>query len=530
MISFCNQAAAKLLETDTDYPVGKVFAELIQLFDDDGGKPIDDPITHVLQTGKTLRLNMFSSVRTVLGKHQPIADSVAPVRDSGGMIIGAVFVFQDVRDARQMTEKLSYQARHDQMTGLPNRIGFEEALRQAIATAVDHNEVHYLLYMDLDHFKVVNDTCGHAAGDKLLKDVSALLRARLRPTDLLARLGGDEFAVILKSATAAAATRVADNLIVAVKDYQLIYEGRTFKIGLSVGAAEINSLNIDASMIMAQADTACYAAKTSGRGRCQVYQAEDAEIQQAQRSLDWAQRIESALDQRRFEVYLQRIVDHERKEIGFETLIRMRGEEGQLIPPEAFIPAAKRMGWLTRIDQWMVREVMELARRRSEAGDGGSLSINLSAKSVGDPVFVDWILSILDGARLDSRLLRFEITETEQLEATTTSTRLIGELRARGFKVWLDDFGVGYNSFDLLKRLPVDGLKIDISFTRDLLQDPVDRVMVEAIVSIGKAMKLELLAEGVENEETLEALAAMGVRYFQGHLFHKAEAAHKVGR
>lgn len=530
IITFCNQAAAKLLETDPEYPVGKVFAELVHLFDDDEGKPIDDPITRVLASGQTLRLNMFSSVRTVLGKRQPIADSVAPVRNAAGAVIGAVFVFQDVRDARLMTEKLSYQARHDQMTGLPNRLGFEEVLNQITASSVKNNEVHFVLFMDLDHFKIVNDTCGHAAGDKLLKDVSALLRARLRPTDMLARLGGDEFAVILKGANAAAAARVAENLLTAIKDYQLIYEGRTFKIGLSVGAAEINSANHDASMIMAQADTACYAAKTSGRGRYSIYQADDAEIQQAKRSLDWAQRIESALDNKRFELHLQRIVDEKRAPVGFETLIRMRSEEGKLVSPEAFIPAAKRMGWLTRIDQWVVREAIELAHHRGETGLQGYLSINLSAKSVGDPVFVDWMLPVLDSYKLGHNLLRFEITETEQLEASPTAFRLITALRERGFKVWLDDFGVGYNSFDLLKRLSVDGLKIDISFTRDLLHDPVDRVMVEAIVSIGKAMKLELLAEGVENEQTFRELSAMGVHLFQGHLFHQAEPASTLGR
>lgn len=528
-ITFCNEAAAKLLETDTEYPVGKRFDEVVQLFNDDaGGKPIADPIAQVLKSGEVMRLNMFSSVRTVLGRQQPIADSVAPVRDAKGAVIGAVFVFQDVRDARQMTEKLSYQARHDQLTGLPNRLAFGERLQQALKTAHDSGAVHYLLFMDLDHFKIVNDTCGHAAGDKLLREVSALLRARLRPADYLARLGGDEFAVILDNSSPPAAHRVAENLITAIQDYHLVSEGRTFKIGLSVGIAEINAVSADASMVMAQADTACYAAKTSGRGRYQMYQADDLEIQQAERSLDWAQRIESALHDGRFEVYLQRIVGRERELLGYETLIRMCGEQGQVIPPEAFISAAKRMGWLTRIDQWMVREALALARRRSAAGLEGYLSINLSAKSVGDPVFVDWMLAEIDSYRLGTDLLRFEITETEQLEANSTEFRLISELRERGFQVWLDDFGMGYNSFDLLKRVEVDGLKIDISFTRDLLHDPVDRVMVEAIVSIGKAMNLQLLAEGVENEATYTELMALGVHLFQGHLFHRAEAAGKA--
>ncbi len=527
VITFCNQAAAKLLETDPEYPLQKAFGELIHL-SDDGGRPIADPVARVLQSGAALRLSLFSTIRTVQGKHLPVADSVAPVRDQNGAVIGTVFVFQDVSDTRQMTEKLAFQARHDQLTGLPNRFAFEEALQACLASAASKGEIHLLLYIDLDHFKIVNDTCGHAAGDKLLREVSALLRSRLRPSDYLARLGGDEFAVLLYGSSTAAANRVAENLIQAVKDYHLFYDGRTFKAGLSVGISEINAGNCDGSAVMAQADTACYTAKDLGRGRCQVYRTDDAQIMHARRNMDWSQRIEHALDANRFEVYLQKIVDRERAMVGFEALIRMQGDEGRVIGPDAFLPAAKRMGLMVRIDQWMAREVLELVHHRKigpNPDDKFYISINLSAKSAGEPAFVDWMLALIDQYSIGKELLRFEITETEQLQATETESRLVTELRQRGFKVWLDDFGMGYNSFDLLKRMAVDGLKIDRSFTGDLLRDPVDRALVEAIVSIGNAMNLELLAEGVEDEEAYRALAGMGIHYFQGHLFDKAGAA-----
>ncbi len=526
VITFCNQAAAKLLETEPEYPLQKVFGDLIRLFDE-GGQPIADPVARVLQSGAGLRLNLSSSVGTLGGKYLPIADSVAPVRDQSGTVIGAVFVFQDVSDTRQMTDKLAFQARHDQLTALPNRFAFEEVLQECLAATVNRRDIHFLLYIDLDHFKIVNDTCGHAAGDKLLREVSALLRSRLRPSDYLARLGGDEFAVLLYNSSTAAAIRVAENLIQAITDYHLVFDGRSFRAGLSVGISEINDGNCDHSAVMAQADTACYAAKDLGRGRYQVYNVDDAQIMLTRRNMDWAQRIEHALDEHRFEVYLQKIVDRERAMVGFEALIRMQDDEGRVIGPDAFLPAAKRMGLMVRIDQWMAREVLELVHRRRiepNPGDKFYISINLSAKSAGDPAFVDWMVALIDQYSIGKELLRFEITETEQLQATETESRLVTELRRRGFKVWLDDFGMGYNSFDLLKRLAVDGLKIDRSFTSDLMHDPVDRALVEAIVSIGKAMNLELLAEGVEDETAFRELAGMGIHYFQGHLFDKAEA------
>lgn len=526
-ITFCNLAAAKLLATEPEYPLHKTFGELIHLFDD-SGRPIADPVEQALRTGSALRVSLFSSIRTLKGEHLPIADSVAPIRDQSGAVIGAVFVFQDVSDTRQMTEKLAFQARNDQLTGLPNRFAFEETLHAGLAAAANTGEIHFLLYIDLDHFKIVNDTSGHAAGDKLLREISALLRAHLRPSDYLARLGGDEFAVLLYGSSAAAARRVAENLIQAVKDYHLVYGGRTFKAGLSIGIAEINDGNADSSTVMAQADTACYAAKDLGRCRYQFYNVDDAQILQAQRHMHWAQRIEQALEEHGFEVHLQKIVDHNRESVGFEALIRMKGEQGRIIGPDAFLPAAKRMGLMVRIDQWMAREVLELVYRRkheSRTGRMHYISINLSAKSAGEPAFVDWMLALIDQYNIGKELLRFEITETEQLNATDTESRLITELRRRGFKVWLDDFGMGYNSFDLLKRLTVDGLKIDRSFTSDLIRDPVDRALVEAIVSLGKAMKLELLAEGVEDQPAFRELCGMGIQYFQGHLFDRATAA-----
>lgn len=525
VITFCNQAAATILDLLSEQLIGRVFSERVHLLSDDGSMPIQDPVTRVLATGESVRLDIFSGVRVTGGEIRPISDSVSPVRDIAGKIIGAVFVFQDVSDARQMTEKLSFLANHDVLTGLPNRLAFEVELQKRLAEARKNGTKGYLLYLDLDHFKVVNDTRGHAAGDKLLCGVSEILSGRLRKEDYIARLGGDEFAIFIRTDSVHEAQAMAESLIETINSYEIAFNDRLFKVGLSVGITEISSTNCDASAVMAQADTACYAAKDHGRGRCQIYRIDDVEILQAERTMDWAQRIQHAFDHSQYEVHLQQIVGRDLQLLGYEALIRMRDEHGQVIMPNAFLPAAKRLGWMSRIDQWMAGEVLSLARAQTRGGSAAYLSLNLSAKSAGDPDFARTILSLLDKHQINQDLLRFEITETEQLQASAAETHLVGELRRRGFRVWLDDFGTGYNSFDLLKRMPVDGIKLDASFTRDLLRDPVDRALSEAIISIGKAMHLEIVAEGVEDEATQQALLAMGVDAMQGHLFHHAQQA-----
>ncbi|TXH05992.1 MAG: EAL domain-containing protein [Nevskiaceae bacterium] len=527
-ITFCNDAAAKIIGTTPERMVGWPFHERVRLFRDGGQVQIEDPVARVLDSGEPFRLDLFSSLRAADGSLRPVSDSVSPVRDLTGRIVGAVFVFQDVSEARSLTDRLTQQARQDLLTGLPNRLAFEERLTVTLARARSGGWRGCLLYLDLDHFKIINDTRGHAAGDKLLREIGRLLATRLHEGDYLARLGGDEFAILLGDVDAQGAQRVADALGEAVGDYRLAFRDRIFKIGLSVGIAVIDAANCDAEAVMSQADTACYTAKDHGRGRSQVYQPDDAEIRRAERTLDWAQRIQQAFDGNRYEVHLQQIVDRARQVRGYETLIRMREESGDLIMPNAFLPAAKRMGWMTRIDQWMAGKVLALAASAGSGGHTAYLSLNLSAKSAGDPEFGRGLLTLLDRHEIDGGRLRFEITETEQLQASEAEAHLIAELRRRGFRVWLDDFGTGYNSFDLLKRLRVDGIKLDGSFTRDLLRDPVDRALSEAIIAIGKTMQLEIVAEGVEDEATCTALLAMGVDAMQGYLFHSAQPDREI--
>lgn len=431
---------------------------------------------------------------------------------------------QNVSNELELLERLSYQARHDQMTGIPNRLDFDETLKKHCGSLEEQARSNYLLYLDLDHFKIVNDSCGHVAGDKLLRELAQLLRLTLGPSDYMARLGGDEFGVIMKDVPVTQALKTAQRLIDAVEEYRLSYSNQTFKVSLSIGISSTHHSGNDYSVVLARADTACYAAKNLGRGRYQLYKHDNLEIQQAEQTLNWAQRIQTAFEKNQFEVYLQGIMSRDKELVGYEALIRMHDTATGIILPNDFLPSAQRMSWMTRIDQWMVTAVMRIISDRKHPEDA-YISVNLSAKSVSDPSFTRWLIEALDANWTPNQALRFEITETEYLQTTQVEIQFFKELRQRGYRVVLDDFGSGYNSFNLLKRIQVDGLKIDSAFTRDLLRDPVDRALIEAIASIGQAMSIEVTAEGVEDEETYRILHKMGVGAFQGYLFDRAEPA-----
>lgn len=525
-IIFCNAAAAKIVGTSVRNLMGRPFKSAVPVYKGEAQTLVENPMDFLLAAEGGVYLDPYSGLRTINGDIRPISETMSPVRDANGKIVGAVVVFQDVSDARDLNNQLRYQARHDLLTGLPNRLAFEESLQEFVSDARSRRESAFLMYLDLDHFKMINDVYGHIVGDRFLIEVSALLRTLIRADDGLARLGGDEFAITLRLADAEKAQQVADSLIAAVGAYRLDLGHRQCEVGLSIGIVSVTADDCDTSVLMARADTACYAAKDCGRGRCQLYLEDDAPILLAELTLSSADLIQRAFDDNRFEVYLQEIVGRNREVLGYESLIRMRSETGEVIMPDAFMPAAKRMGWMMRIDQWMLQQVLALARDWPAAKKQQPyISLNLSARSIGDAAFGDGMLALLDANGVDKRILRFEITETDQLQASLTEKRLINELHHRGFSVWLDDIGTGYNSFDILKRLEIDGIKIDRSFTRELVINPVDRALTQALVSIGKAMRLEIVAEGIEDEETYQALLGMHADAFQGHRFHKAESA-----
>lgn len=448
------------------------------------------------------------------------------------MTLAALYSLErDERRAYLLRLREESLAREDLLTRLPNRLALEEFLharlhgpRQA-KTGMD-----YLLYLDLDHFKTVNDTCGHAVGDRLLREISVVIRAQLDRNDFIARLGGDEFAVLLLDSDEAAAHAAGERIIKAVQDYRLSHDQTTFAVAVSIGTVAMDpAQSRQMSDVMAYADVACYAAKHAGRGRQYQYKHDDADIAQAHGTIDWGQRLRRALDQDRFRLYLQHIVNAEGEIEGHEALVRLEGDDGNIVPPGAFLPAAKRLGLMTAIDRWVTREVFSLLVKNAAALPG-YISVNLVPSSLSDRQFTTWLLGALQGRPELAGKLRFEITEVEKLQVASDELKLLDGLRAMGFAIYLDDFGSGYASFELLKRIPVDGIKLDGTVVQDYMSDPVDQALVQAAVTLASRLKIKLIAEGVETTEVLDALRELGVRNFQGYLFHKPEAWQQVAQ
>jgi diguanylate cyclase (GGDEF)-like protein len=428
---------------------------------------------------------------------------------------------------RDLATSLRHQATHDSLTNLTNRAEFEALLEFAIAEQVRGEEHWWLLYFDLDQFKVINDTCGHAAGDELIQKVSWQLRARLQPDDVLARLGGDEFGVLLPRRTRAAALALADDIRQQISGLRFQFSDRMFAMTASLGMLALDDTVPSVSDALSRADQACYLAKDNGRNRVQVYHPDDKQVQVRHGEMQWVERIHAALDHERLAVVAQEI-----RPVGarldrggslpsrrFEMLLRMVGPAGELIAPMAFIPAAERYGLMPRVDRWVIARVCrELARMRARGEPLPTCMVNLSGTSVCDPRLAEYIAECLSQNALDGAYLGFELTETAAVANLTQASQLMTTLRALGCPIALDDFGSGMSSFSYLRNLPIDFLKIDGAFIRKINTDPIDFAMVETIHRIGGIMGVLTVAESVENENVLAALALIGVDFAQG--FH----------
>lgn len=506
--------------------IGQAFGDMIQFFDPDREERMPDPMQDVLHTGERVRVPIFTRLRRRDGAFISIVDSISPIHDEDGGVRGAVFVFQDISEARRMTDELVHQASHDALTGLPNRRGFEESLARAWKRVRTSLLPAFVMYLDLDHFKIINDTCGHSAGDELLRQIALSFRSMLRETDVLARLGGDEFAAIVMSKDIEGAETVAAKFIRAAGDLGFTFEGRSYAVGVSLGIAALDPQLESTEAALMHADAALYVAKDAGRNRYHVYRPEQEQGATAAAYLNTAQLLQSGLEQNMFTLYLQAIVDATGARIGYEALLRFDGPNG-VIGPDAFLPTAKRLGMMSRIDRWVVTEALTMVETFDRRGLWPSdcyLSINLSPVSLADPQFHAELVTLLDQRKIDAHRFVFEITESDALFGEHYP-QLIQQLRDRGFHVWLDDFASGYNSFDMLKRASVDGLKLDRSFVIGIDQDPIDRAVIRSIGDVSAALSLEVTAEGVETQEVFELLRRAGVDRFQGYLFHRPEPA-----
>jgi len=520
IIQYLNPVAERLMGLTLKQARDVNLSEALHLVNEDSGESIISPTEACLANRQVEVLEGHSVMLKNDGHTIPIEATAAPMRNDKGELIGAVMVFQDVSQERILSRQLSYQASHDMLTGLYNRRKFEELLEALLVNVGIENRHHALCYLDLDQFKIVNDTCGHVAGDELLRQLGDLLKACIREGDVLARLGGDEFGLLLENCSLEKAVQVAEKVRASVKSFRFAWEDKSFEIGASIGVVGINVENMDLAMILASADMACYAAKDMGRNRVHVYEPSDAMLTERHGQMHWAGRITSALEEHRLVLFEQPIVAIKQTQSPpghSEILLRMRDEDKAVIRPDAFIPAAERYNLMPTIDRWVVGQVFKhIASIRSDNSEK-IVAINLSGTSLADEGMLSYILDAAKKYQIDLSKICFEVTETAAISNLAKASQFIKSLKTRGCRFSLDDFGSGLSSFTYLKNLPVDYIKIDGSFVVDMINDPIDRAMVDAIVRVAHVMQVEVIAEWVENEDTLNLLKDMGVDYVQGY-------------
>ncbi len=535
-IQYLNPAAESLLGIDVNEAAGQPYQNIINVVSGASNELISNPVRECFNTGDIVILPEHVSLISGDSSVIAIEATVAPMKNATGDMMGCVIVIKDVSHARKLTSQLSFQASHDMLTGLYNRRKFEEHLQEALLNVREENREHSLCYLDLDQFKIVNDTCGHIAGDELLQQLPALFNTVLRSGDVIARLGGDEFGVLLENCNIIQAKKIADKLRQQVKAFRFVWQDRTFEIGVSIGIVGINADNVDMGEIMSAADIACYAAKDAGRNRVHVYEPSDALVSERQGQMHWTSRITEALENGYFRLYRQAIVplDDQDKREHYEILLRMVDAAGNIVPPGAFIPAAERYKLMARVDKWVVDAVFRMVAESQAAGGEMAkhavVSVNLSGESLSNDALLDYILRTRDKHGISLANICFEITETAAISNITKASRFMAELKNYGCEFALDDFGSGLSSFAYLKSLPVNYLKIDGAFIKDVLRDDIDRAMVSAINEIARVMNLKTIAERVENMATMCLLEEMGISFAQGYLVGKPEPVYPEQR
>ena len=502
---------------------GRYINEIFRVVNEDGSRPPTDPIQRACRGPASLASEQMLLIDRQ-GRERSIIDSAAPIRDESGGISGYVMVFHDVSEQRRLVQEVNHRATHDSLTGLANRTEFELRLSRAFTQVCDDGSMYVLLYVDLDQFKIVNDTCGHSAGDQLLRTVAKLFTTCIGTNDVLARLGGDEFGVLLSKQTLSSARKVAEQLCDQLDRYRFVHAGDRFRIGASIGMVPVDRRWSSEAEILRAADGACYAAKEEGRNRVHEWSESDTRVLARQHEMQWASQIERGLDEDRFCLYAQKMVgcSSPLPNWHIEILLRLSTQEGRLIGPGAFFPAAERFNLASRIDRWVLREVIAFMTKH-DCRMLDTIGINLSGQSIGDKSFHRYAMELIRDSGVDARKLCFEITETAAITYMGDASDFISSMRALGARLALDDFGSGISSFGYLKALPLDFLKIDRSFVQGILQERLDHVAVSSFCSAAKACGLRTIAEGIENEEVMAELRRIGVDMAQGMLFHRPE-------
>lgn len=504
---------------------GRVLLEIFQLVRENDHAAVPDPIPQVLASGRTVQSERDQVLVRADGREFAIEHTASPVYDRWlNRLTGIVLVFRDVTEMRALSRQLGYQAAHDNLTGLLNRREFEARLEQLLTLEGHAGQEHWLCYVDLDQFKVINDTCGHFAGDELLKQIADGISLNVRDTDVVARMGGDEFAILLRHCPAVDAERIVERIRDAIQQLRFAWEQKTFSCSASIGMVPLNMERGSPYDLLSAADTACYVAKDEGRNRVHIYHHGDHVQARHEGEMQWVHRINRALEENRFVLFYQRIEPLQSRPSGMrcELLLRMVDEDGEIVPPMAFIPAAERYNLMGQIDRWVVRRA--LSTFGDLAAQTGAVecdfSINLSGQSLCDDSFLPLITQQIEQSGWPPERICFEITETAAIANLSRATRFIQALSAQGCRFALDDFGSGLSSFGYLKNLPVNFLKIDGSFVRDISHDPMDFALVESINQIGHVVGIETIAEYVTGPKVMEMLRRIGVDHAQGHWIH----------
>jgi len=524
-VEYLNPVAEQMTGWTTSDARERALGEVFHIVDESTRETTPDPVERCLREGRVVGLTNHSILVSRHGVEHHIDDSAAPIRGRDGRILGAVLVFHDVTETRRLARQLEHDATHDALTGLINRPEFERRVTRALTSSQQYGSQHALCYLDLDQFKLVNDTAGHAAGDELLRQIRKLMSSMFRERDTLARIGGDEFGLLLDNCPLGRAQSIARSVVSAVRDYLFHWDGRSYQIGVSIGLVPITAATRDTAELFTQADVACYTAKELGRNQVHVYQRADSESAQRHSEILGAAGLRDALEQDRFRLHYQPIISlaaaDDSAPTRYEALLRVvdsgdADDAAKLVLPAAFIPAAERFGLMGDIDRWVIRTAC--ADYAHGAGrTGAEIAINLSGNSLGDDSLLGFIEAQFAAHAVPADRVCFEITETAAIQNLRHAVELMTKLRSHGCHLALDDFGSGLSSFHYLKTLPVDYLKIDGSFVRDMLSNPRDDALVAAINEMSHALGIRTIAEYVDSQAIADRLRELGVDHAQGY-------------
>ena len=527
-IDFVNHEAANLLGRSFAEVDGRLFGDVVSVVDEADRRVLADPVMQCLSSGSKVAIGRRAVIlRSADGAEHGIELSAAPLFGQRGDVEGAVVLLHDVTELRGIARQMSYQASHDALTGLVNRHEFERRLNDALETARSGRQTHVLCYLDLDRFKAVNDTSGHMAGDAMLREVAALVKDAVRDSDTVARIGGDEFALLLTGCPLEKAIQISQDVASVIREFRFVWKDKIFQIGVSIGLVEIGRESAGADEVMAAADSACYVAKSQAAGQVHVYSAVDEVTARQRGEIHWLQRLQHALREGRFLLYTQQILASppgSQRGPALEVLVRLIGDDGAIIAPGEFLKAAERYRLMPMVDRWVVQTALAaLGRGALRIPPGRSLAINISGQTLGDNGFLEFVVDCLDSTGVLPQQVCFEVTEASVVANLDHARRFIGVLHGMGCGFALDDFGSGLGSFTNLKNLPMDYLKIDGAYMRNLGQDSVNQAMVGAMIKLARTLNFAVIAEQVEDQATLSTAQRMGVDYVQGSAVSRPE-------